>query len=361
MDDQIIPVKAAGMGMGKMMKRIICMLLCACLLVPAVSNTILASAAENSGAVTFAQLNDESVFLKQSQAHVCTLTSCAMMLRRAAMLSGDIEWDKITEQSVRKYAWVQGTGLKWNFKVSGFTVAHKSLVSKNELIKLLGKHPEGIVIYNPRKPHAVLVTDYTNGVFYCSDPSNDRPSGRYSISKASISVESASRIWYVKNAACLPPAKDGMEYSVDNLTYQVLSEEEKTVICTGVAKDTASVTVPDVVELDGEAYRVVQIADNAFAKSAKLKEITVGANVAAIGQKAFYLCKKLKKVTINAANLQEIGADAFASIHKKAQILILAEVQMETFANLLTGTSVPNTVMVGVQQSPDEVVNGQEK
>lgn len=165
MDDQNIPVKAAGIGMEKVIKRIVCLLLCACLLIPMVFNTITASAAENGKAVTFAQLNDESVFLKQSQAHVCTLTSCAMMLRRAAMLSGDTEWDKITEQSVRKYAWAQGTGLKWNFKVSGFTVAHKSLASKNELVKLLGKHPEGIVIYNPRKPHAVLVTDYTDGVF----------------------------------------------------------------------------------------------------------------------------------------------------------------------------------------------------
>ena len=56
-------------------------------------------------AVTFSELNDNEVFLKQSQAHVCTLTASAMMIRRAAMLSGNKDWRQITEQSVRKYAW----------------------------------------------------------------------------------------------------------------------------------------------------------------------------------------------------------------------------------------------------------------
>ena len=38
------------------------------------------------------------------------------------------------------------------------------------LIQLLAEHPEGIVLYDRRQPHAVLLTDYTDGVFYCSDP-----------------------------------------------------------------------------------------------------------------------------------------------------------------------------------------------
>ena len=38
------------------------------------------------------------------------------------------------------------------------------------LISLLEQHPEGIVLYDRTQPHAVLLTDYTNGIFYCSDP-----------------------------------------------------------------------------------------------------------------------------------------------------------------------------------------------
>lgn len=35
------------------------------------------------------------------------------------------------------------------------------------LITLLSQHPEGIVLYDRSQPHAVLLTDYTNGNFYC--------------------------------------------------------------------------------------------------------------------------------------------------------------------------------------------------
>lgn len=306
--------------------------------------------AEEKTIVTFSELNDKEVFLKQSQAHVCTLTASAMMVRRAAMLSGNKDWKQITEQSVRKYAWTEKTGLKWNFTAAGITVTHKLLSSKSELIRLLDKHPEGVVIYNSRQPHAILVTDYTDGILYCSDPSNDKPSGRYPIGQASITAESASRCWYVKKPVDLKVVKEDADQLFDqtagDLTYRILDEQAKTVICTGLASaDSTVVTVPDKVTINGTEYQVVQIAEGAFANSENLKELTIEANVAAIEQKAFYQCKKLKKVTIHANKLQKIGTDAFAQIHKKAQILIVGE-QMETFAALLTGTSVPVTATV---------------
>lgn len=304
---------------------------------------------EEKHAVTFSELNDEEVFLKQSQARVCTLAASTMMIRRAAMLSGNTDWRQITEKSVRKYAWAEKTGLKWNFTAAGISVAHKTLASKNELIQLLGKHPEGIVIYNSRKPHAILVTDYTNGILYCSDPSNDKPSGRYPITQASITAESAGRCWYVKHPVDLTVVKTDeqqSEQAVNGLLYRVLDQEKKTAVCTGrIAEDTV-VTVPETVMLNGMEYQVVQIAEGAFADSGKLKEITIGANVAEIEPKAFFQCKKLQKVTIHADNLKKIGTDAFGKIHKKARILIIGE-QMETFAALLSGTAVPVTATIG--------------
>lgn len=304
---------------------------------------------EEKHAVTFTELNDQEVFLKQSQARVCTLTASTMMIRRAAMLSGNTDWRQITETSVRKYAWAEKTGLKWNFTAAGISVAHKTLSSKNELIQLLNKHPEGIVIYNSRKPHAILVTDYTNGILYCSDPSNDKPSGRYPITQASITVESASRCWYVKNPVDLTVVKTDTdlqsEQAVNGLMYRVLDQEKRTAVCTGRISEDTVVTVPETVMLNGMEYQVVQIAEGAFADYGKLKEITIGANVAEIESKAFYQCKKLQKVTIHANNLKKIGTDAFGKIHKKARILIIGE-QMETFAALLAGTAVPVTATI---------------
>lgn len=370
--------------------------------------------ADKAAAVTFHELNDDTVFLKQSQAHVCTLTSSAMMIRRAAMLSGNSGWKQITEQSVRKYAWTEGIGLKWNFTVSGISVAHKSLSSKSELIKMLDRHPEGVVIYNTGKPHAILVTDYTDGILYCSDPSNDRPSGRYPIEKASITAESARRCWYVKKPLNLTVAMDDLsgskavpdseqnagqnteqnpqqntgqpeqnpgqnsgqnagqdsgqdsgqnaeqnteqnldenaEYKQNNLIYTIVDKKAKTVQCTGQVKENTKVTVPATVKILGDEYSVVEIAQQAFASCKKLKELTIGANITSIGQKAFYRCGKLKKVTIYAANLKVIGADAFAKIYKKAQVLVIAD-QTETSAKLLTGTALPETASVGFQQA----------
>lgn len=435
----------------------VCMACCFCMLFQTVTCESVVLAADGQASVTFWQLNDPAVFLKQSQSRVCTLTSSAMMIRRTAMLMGNEDWQQITEQSIRREAWSEGTGLKWDFTTYGITVAHKTLASKDELIRMLEQHPEGIVIYNARKPHAVLVTDYTDGVFYCSDPSNDMPVGRYPIAQASITVESASRCWYVKQpsvtvitdseqnpdgedpgsgtdsgqtdevdqAGQKEPGSNGSDpnsagpadpqdsddkdagstdseddsksdqesddtedenaddknqddknqddknqndndldpqddkkdeedsavvYEVDGLTYQILNSRTRTAVCTGQSSDGKSIAVPGTVMLDETEYQVAQIANRAFANAAKLKSITIGANVSRIGTKAFYKCKKLKTVTINAVNLEEIGTNAFAHIHKKAKIYVLSD-QIEGFGKLLTGTSVPGTVVVGVNQA----------
>lgn len=212
--------------MSEAVKRAVCVVCCISMMLCPALHRITAAAADGQAAVSFRELNDNGVFLKQSQARVCTLTSSAMMVRRAAMLMGQQDWQLITEQSIRKDAWAEGTGLKWNFTTYGIAVAHKTLSSKEELIQMLDVHPEGIVIYDSRKPHAVLATDYTDGVFYCSDPSNDMPTGRYPIAQASITVESARRCWYVKQpgVTSIDKEADGRDFSNEDLKDEVSGE-----------------------------------------------------------------------------------------------------------------------------------------
>lgn len=60
----------------------------------------------------------------------------------------------------------------------GYATLPSSNAGKTQvLIELLAQHPEGIVLYDRRQPHAVLLTDYTDGVFYCSDPAGSVSSG----------------------------------------------------------------------------------------------------------------------------------------------------------------------------------------
>lgn len=145
-------------------------------------------------------LNSEEVLLNQVGKHTCTLCSIAMLLRREMILKGDESWSNITEQSIRSTAWVEGQGIKWDINVSDIRIKHNSLpggsANKNRLIELLKLHPEGIVLYNRGPQHAVLLTDYTNGEFYCSDPVSK---GRKPLTQAySVRVENADDYWFVE-------------------------------------------------------------------------------------------------------------------------------------------------------------------
>ena len=161
----------------------------------------------NAKAATFDDINQSEVFLKQQGKSTCTLSSAAMMMRRAAMLQGNGNWSGITEASLKSSAWVSGAGMKWSFSYAGISVGSAKLptgsANKNILINLLAQHPEGIVLHYSGAPHAVLLTDYTDGVFYCSDPLPSRAKARIPLSKAyKVTATNATRYWYVTSPAC---------------------------------------------------------------------------------------------------------------------------------------------------------------
>ena len=185
--------------------------------------------AKEMKAATFNDINSSGVFLKQEGNTTCTLCASAMMLRRTAMLRGDSNWSSITESAVRPTAWINGQGLRWNFTYSNIKVNHASLTGtesskKSQLIALLEKHPEGIVLYySSSKPHAVLLTDYTNGTFYCADPYGGKPKGRIPLSQCLyVTVANANNYWYVSSPTShlqtepIPPAGHAPEGVVDN-------------------------------------------------------------------------------------------------------------------------------------------------
>lgn len=151
-------------------------------------------------AAEFWNLNQASVFIKQGRSDTCILASAVMMVRRAAMASGNANWASITENSMRSTAWLEGSGLYYNFTYAGISVKHGTLAGRDHVISLLNQHPEGIVIYNTSKPHAILLTDYTEGIFFCADPANNTIAGRIPIASAAITLDSASQYWYVDSS-----------------------------------------------------------------------------------------------------------------------------------------------------------------
>lgn len=182
-----------------------------------------------SYAATWDEINSNEVFLKQEGSTTCTLCAATMLLRRAALLSGNTDWRSITESRVRPVGWIEGVGLRYGFTYGGYSVAHGSLPTGNAnvstLISLLEQHPEGIVLYyqsaDKKKQHAVLLTDYTDGQFYCADPYSSRPSGRIPLTSALyVSATNANYYWYI-NSPDIPGPNDSSSSS--NFEYAINS------------------------------------------------------------------------------------------------------------------------------------------
>ena len=117
----------------------------------------------------------DDLYLTQNVSGTCTLCSAAMMIRSGMYLHGNSNWTKVTENGLRSDAWISGAGLRWSFShtVGNTTVqvGHQNVsgMTVESLQALLRVHPEGIVLYCGKLPHALFLTGYDGDIFYCAD------------------------------------------------------------------------------------------------------------------------------------------------------------------------------------------------
>lgn len=117
--------------------------------------------------------------------------------------------------------------------------------------------------------------------------------------------------------------KKGDVFTAGSLKYKITSLSSKTVSVTGAVKKTAvKITIPAKVKYKNVTYKVTSIAEKAFRKYTKLKQVTIGSNVTKIGSYAFYGDKKLKTIQIKGKNLKTVGKKAFTGIDKKAVVKV---------------------------------------
>lgn len=191
---------------------------------------------------------DAGFYFKQSRGGTCTLASAAMMLRRRAYFDGLTDWSTVTENSVRSTAW--SNGLSHSFTYKEMQVGYGTLPSRKQekmqaLITLLSQHPEGIVLYDRSQPHAVLLTDYTNGNFYCSDPAGNISSGRIPLENSSVSVNRSSCYWYVASDHNFIAAEaDGLR--LEGMSYPINVRAGKGMALTGTANAALGTTLTNV-------------------------------------------------------------------------------------------------------------------
>lgn len=99
-------------------------------------------------------------------------------------------------------------------------------------------------------------------------------------------------------------------FIVDDLTYSIKSEEEKTCVLTLCPDDKIDVVVPQEVAYNGTSYKVIEIGIDAFYMCGSLESVILPDGLLAIGSFAFWECRNLKSINLP-EGLLSIGSYAF--------------------------------------------------
>lgn len=121
--------------------------------------------------------------------------------------------------------------------------------------------------------------------------------------------------------ASKPQAK-GTELTRGNNIYKISSAnaENPTVKFTGLVNaDVTRVTIPETVSFGGVQYKVTLISANALNGNQSVNTVVINKNIEKICAKAFYNCKKLKKIKLKNKTINRINNRAFTGIHSKAK------------------------------------------
>lgn len=124
--------------------------------------------------------------------------------------------------------------------------------------------------------------------------------------------------------------KKNAVYTAGNYKYKITNAKTNgtgTVKLTGVksksiGKKLKKITVGKTVAIGGKKFKVTEIGSSAFFGCGNVTSVSVGANVSKISAKAFYNCKKLKKITISSTKLKSVGKNALKNISAKAKIKV---------------------------------------
>ncbi len=117
----------------------------------------------------------EGLNLKQEESDSCTASALTMLLRRLYYTNGQ-DFSHITESSLKadETIWHPDLGLYYEINFEGVRVVKRFFENYTDKVhyfkEQLLKHPEGMIIYSTGAVHAVVLTDYRNGIFYATDP-----------------------------------------------------------------------------------------------------------------------------------------------------------------------------------------------
>lgn len=113
---------------------------------------------------------------------------------------------------------------------------------------------------------------------------------------------------------------------VNGAYYRGVPSSGKVAYVKPANKNLTKAAIPATVRINGKTCKVISIQKNAFKNCKKLKSVTIGKNVQTIGERAFYQCSALTKITLP-ANVKTIRKEAFANCKRLKSVKLGKRVQ----------------------------------
>ena len=139
-------------------------------------------------------------------------------------------------------------------------------------------------------------------------------------------VDTDNKTWYMSDKINNKDLKKNLKVAVKNGgKYKITKVTKKGGKVTGGTvtymapydKNCKLISATGIVKLGGVKFKVTQIAPNCAKGCKNLKKVVIGSYVTTIGDKAFYNCKKLNRVSINGLKLKKVGSNAFKNTNSK--------------------------------------------
>ena len=110
------------------------------------------------------------------------------------------------------------------------------------------------------------------------------------------------------------PKKHLRQVVIDNLTYEI-NKDDATARVLGFGKEKVyNLVIPSKIKYKKVDYPVLTIVDNAFSES-RITDLVIGEGVKCIGNRAFYACRELTRVSLP-GTIRFIGDEAFCACDK---------------------------------------------
>lgn len=120
--------------------------------------------------------------------------------------------------------------------------------------------------------------------------------------------------------------------------YKVTNARTNTVSLIGITKETINkLTVPATVKMEGEKYKVTEIAAGAIKDVDTLTTLVLGKNVTKVGKNAFRGSSNLNRITFKNPLMKSFGKNAFRGISKTA-VINVNNSKINKFTSLLKKT-----------------------